>query len=473
MKNLLLLLALIIVQHTAIAQPKKAATTKKSVVTAPLDADSLDRKIMELYQAHEFAQTIDVINVKLKQKPNDTARVIVKAMCHAMLRQKEACVTTIRTFFTAPDTAANLLASIPTYLSKEVAKEDGLWYCDQAIAMSSTAALPYMIKAALIAEEGDYAKAKPIATKGYDLGNDKLKRMMGGTYAKILMKSGDGPKAYEVITALTAKYPDDLELARNHYAMLTEEKKYDQALKLLNSMMVGFAKDSLRLMKERAFLYQDMGRKEDACKEIDRLSAADEKYDVMYENFECGQAYANLSPGTVKTYTYAVNYNGLKYKFKVSPVSINMQANSSFNWAMTHRDNMKGLISMTKAALDTAHGQMNMFAAGDKKLDKLTSVWVSNAVFSELKKNGYAVMAASNEGAKKFTVLTTPEEENGDLDVGNPANVENAQGRTKLLKTIHVRSEDGKENIWINDDAANPVITRMEIGWAIGLVNVE
>jgi hypothetical protein len=130
MKNLLLLLALVVIQHTAIAQPKKAAP-KAPATKAAANSDSLDLKIKELYQAGEYAQVIEVINTKLKLQPKDTAKVIVKAMCQAMLRQKEACVATIKTFFVSPDTSANILASLPTYLSKDIARGDGLWYCWQ------------------------------------------------------------------------------------------------------------------------------------------------------------------------------------------------------------------------------------------------------------------------------------------------------------------------------------------------------
>jgi hypothetical protein len=90
---------------------------------------------------------------------------------------------------------------------------------------------------------------------------------------------------------------------------------------------------------------------------------------------------------------------------------------------------------------------------------------VSNQVYQELKTKGSTVMSASGEGPKVFNLVKSAE-----LDMST---VKLSNGRVKLIKTLHARSADGKEHIYINDDAANPIITNMSIGWSITLHDID
>jgi hypothetical protein len=74
-------------------------------------------------------------------------------------------------------------------------------------------------------------------------------------------------------------------------------------------------------------------------------------------------------------------------------------------------------------------------------------------------------MAASNEGPKVFRVVENETYDSPEVKLSN--------GRIKILHTIHIRSADEKEDIYINDDPANPMITNMSIGWSITLHDID
>jgi hypothetical protein len=44
---------------------------------------------------------------------------------------------------------------------------------------------------------------------------------------------------------------------------------------------------------------------------------------------------------------------------------------------------------------------------------------------------------------------------------------------SKYLNTLHVKNEDGSRQLWILNDAANPMIIKMDIGFSIVLKSVE
>jgi hypothetical protein len=320
-----------------------------------------------------------------------------------------------------------------------------------------------MIESSLYADDSSYDKARAAAHSGISLLSDKYPTSVHAQLANLLHMSNGKDEAYKLINSLSTAYPGDSAIQTTHYSMLLRDKKNSDALAVLNALVTEYPSEK-RLRKERSFLYEDMNRHGDACGDAVKLAEEDDDYFPLLLKLGCPQAFANIAPGLVASYTYDVDYHGTKYQFIVKPTSINMDAGVSFKWKMTIRDDMQGTISISKAALDTAHGQMNKFSAGNSDLKSLTSVWVSRAVYKELKQKGRAVIEAGESGPRSFVVLTEDNE---------PTTITNAQGKTRALNTLHIRSDDQQEELWINDDATNPIITRMNLGWSIELKSVQ
>ena len=47
------------------------------------------------------------------------------------------------------------------------------------------------------------------------------------------------------------------------------------------------------------------------------------------------------------------------------------------------------------------------------------------------------------------------------------------KGSNKYVNTLHVKNEDGSRQLWILNDAKNPMIIKMDLGWSIVLKSIE
>jgi len=65
------------------------------------------------------------------------------------------------------------------------------------------------------------------------------------------------------------------------------------------------------------------------------------------------------------------------------------------------------------------------------------------------------------EQPKKFTVINDVEAMSTESLVAMNRDVNLGM---KWMNVIHIKSEDGREEFWINDDPQNPIITKMVLG---------
>lgn len=465
MKRLSLILLLsLAVPVIAFAQKKPAPAHKPAANAASLSA--AHQALSIAYRGGDYAKALKLADDILSKKPLDQKALVLKAMSHGMMGNKEqARQTALEIYPHSKDTAGNFLAVLPLNLSNAVLKRDGAWYVAEGHKLAPSSPIVYMIESSLHADDSLYEKGKAAALAGITLLSDKHPLAVHAQLANLLNISQGKEESYKLMNSLLAKHPEDSALQTTYYAMLMRDKKYNEALTAINSLVSRYPEEK-DLRKERAFLYEYMKRHGDACRDAVQLAEEDDTYFALLRKLGCPQAFADLSPSKVKSYTYDVDYHGMKYQFIVEPNSIKMNEGARFNWKMTMRNDMHGSIAITKAALDTAHSQMNMFSAGQSDLDNQTTVWISNAVYRELKQRGRSTITAGEDGPKTFAIVP------GDDDSYEPT-ITNGAGHTRALKTLHVRSEDGAEELWINDDAANPLITRMDIGWSIELAGIE
>jgi hypothetical protein len=122
------------------------------------------------------------------------------------------------------------------------------------------------------------------------------------------------------------------------------------------------------------------------------------------------------------------------------------------------------VVNISKEAIDTAHVQMNRFSNGDKNLTEETSVWLSNAVFNELKTKGESFISASIFSAQVFEVVTEDD----------PYYAVTVDDQTKYIKCIKIvsKSGDDSQELWINDDPKNPLILKMNLDFSIELKQI-
>jgi hypothetical protein len=171
-----------------------------------------------------------------------------------------------------------------------------------------------------------------------------------------------------------------------------------------------------------------------------------------------------------KTATWEVNNNGSSYSFTVSNPKGSVATDFEFDWAMTSDNDMNGHIKITQEAMKAALAQNNYFGPSLKNatLTDKTTVWVSQAVFTNLKKTGTAMMDVG-KGGETFTVVANDDNEDKAAFNDNVM----VKGTEKTLVTLHVKNPDGSRQLWILNNQQNPVIVKMDLGWTIVLKSVN
>jgi ankyrin repeat protein len=156
--------------------------------------------------------------------------------------------------------------------------------------------------------------------------------------------------------------------------------------------------------------------------------------------------------------TYAVDFNGQKYKFIID--IIQDEPEIVFNWKMTtSRGDKEGNISIAAEAVQSATAQYNLFENGEIVLDDKTSVWVSRDVFKSLRSGAETTMNAMGED-KTFVRKNVPD--------GTEVLVNG-----KAISVIYAEATDGSEKFWILNNPKMPLIMKMDLGWKIGIENIE
>jgi len=454
-----------IAQQKSPAPPKQGISAHKKTIVPSSKTGFSDEDIRTAFQAKEYQKALDMADTRSKEHPGNTIDLGIKALCYGMLHEKEKvkqCLIAMNPHH--PDSIGIYLATFPGNLPKEAVAPDAVWYFNEARKLIPNSAIPYLMESAVMLDDSLTDKAKTAALKGYPLLKETDGVEMRIQYCKLLSACGATAEGAALLDHMVKTHPEDTTVVSEHYASLLRENKYAEGMQELNHLIRLQPQYNKPLRKERAFLYKDMGKGEEACAEAASLAAEDDNYFFLQTRMGCMGVFADLKPSSVKSYTYNVDYHGSKYQFIVTPKNIHMNESSSFSWAMTAPASLSGSIQMSKMALDTARTQMNTFQGGAVDLDRTTSVWISSAVFRDLKTTGITRMNTSGNGLKRFQLI----EENMDEPV-----ITNAKGQKKALRSIHVRSEDGKEELWINDDPANPLITQMSIGWTIDLISVQ
>ncbi|NVO02598.1 MAG: hypothetical protein HXX09_07815 [Bacteroidetes bacterium] len=155
--------------------------------------------------------------------------------------------------------------------------------------------------------------------------------------------------------------------------------------------------------------------------------------------------------------TYDVNTKKANYLFMVSIT--NTKPDLAFNFEMTDANKIKGNVNMSEEALKNAVKFNNYFRPGELLLTDMTTVWVSKKVYSYLKK-GQEIMVDFGDG------------EEGLKFKGNEKMSFKINDSKKEYNVLLSETESGKK-MWVLDNAENPLILKMDLGWSIEIKSVE
>ncbi len=166
-----------------------------------------------------------------------------------------------------------------------------------------------------------------------------------------------------------------------------------------------------------------------------------------------------LKPGTMLTYD--VSMSGKKYQLIVILKKTN--GDISFDWKTTAPVNTSGTISMTTSAVSKGDALFHIFNGGVTPLDKETSLFLSNKIYSDVLTNTQAGIRINGQADTLTTMSNTIAEVGFTLD-GNFISIPawELQGGSDIKYTVS-----------LIESQKFPLFTRLDLGWTMTLVDIK
>ena len=421
----------------------------------------LKKQLESAFKRKKYKLVLPIADTLLKRNPKDESTYMTKVQSQIMLKMDKPVIADLKKWFKNKDSAATIIAIIPSQYNFFKLKRNSAIYYSSAIALAPKNGLPYLFKAAELADVGKPDEAFTTAQKGYNMLNEKYKKSVVNLYAIVLFNINKKPEAYKLLEDEIEDGNKSYDIVKDYFAFYYKDKRFQDGVDKATQYI---QKDSAAMyFGERALLYNDMGNTEKACEDAQILKNKFETGDYWSKQFSCPQIMADVKPTADRTYIYSVMFNGNEYDFRVSNPMVDMDNGISFKYKLTGDVGKDGIVNMSKEAVTTAHSQMNKFGRATENLTDKTSVWVSSEVYNELKTNGSSMINANDwTGALEFSVVD---------QAGDNFYEVRIDGEIKYIKCIKVEAKDG-EQLWINDDPKNPLILKMKVDFGIELKQV-
>ena len=445
-------------------KPLVAATVSTATKVIPIVPTKLLKKQLEsAFKRKKYKLVLPIADTLLKRNAKDENAFMKKLGSQILLKMDNQAIAAIKSWFKNKDTAATLIASIPSQFEFYRVKRPVSIYYKSAIAWAPRNGIPLLFYAAELGEDGKSDDALRNAKKGYGLLGSKYKKAFVNLYASVLYLCDRKDEAYKLLEDEIAAGNNSYDVLKDYFGYYAKDKRYQDGVDKATEYI---KKDSAGdYFAQRAILYNSMGNSEKACEDAQLIKNQFNGNDYWLKLFNCPQIIADIQPTMQRTYIYEVIFNEQKYDFRVSNPKVDMDNGVSFKYKLTGDVGYNGIVNISKEAINTAHDQKNKFGLENIDLTSQTSVWISNEVFREFKTNGYSSINANEwAGTKEFQVVS---EKNSD-DSYYPVKIDDD---VKYIKCIKVLAKDGEE-LWINDDPKNPIILKMKVDFSIELKQV-
>lgn len=469
MNKFLMVIVMVCFAASGIAQQKPATPAKTAAVTTPakppviVSTKELKKQLERNFTRKRYKAVIPIADTLLKRNKKDENAFRKKVFSKVYLKMDKAAIADLKQYYKNKDTAATIIAIIPYTFDFKSKNRSGDIYYKSAMAWAPKNGIPYILYGAEQADNKMITEALVNSEKGYNLLNAAYKKSFVSTYAMVLFEADKKEEAYKTLeTEITTGNAQD-EVVRSYFQFFEKDKKYQEGI----DKATAFIKENpLEIFyTRRALLYNANGNADKACEDAATI-AREYSFDYWQRRFGCAEVMADVTPTPQRTYIYEVQFQGNTYDFRVTNPIVNMANGISFKFKMTGDVGIGGLISISKEATDTAHTQNNRFSNGDLQLTDATTVWISNAVFNDLKTKGETFISADIFGEKQYEVIV---DDYNDDDEFYTVRVDD---KDKYIRCIKIASKDGDEEIWINDDPKNPLILKMKLSFSIELKQI-
>jgi hypothetical protein len=166
-----------------------------------------------------------------------------------------------------------------------------------------------------------------------------------------------------------------------------------------------------------------------------------------------------MKPGAVLTYDVMMGDK----KYQLTATIKKLGDEIVFDWQTAEPANQKGNIAMNANAVSKADALFNTFNAGDKKLDKETSLFLSKKIFDEIANDTNADLKLTGASDTATLMSNTISEFNFNLN-----------GTLVAVPGWELEGgSDIKYTIDIVESMKYPLIVRTDLGWSMQLTEIK
>lgn len=440
--------------------------------------DSLHEEIELNYSTYnDLEKTILVCEEVLNKFPNDSLASIRKAGSLFYLHETEDLISFVSKHFTPADSAASILGVFSLQDDDRSENDSALVWQERnkiseaALKLSSKNVYANLSKALLEVDAKNFEKSLSYLQVAMDHAPAELAPNMKLIEAGIYNDFNKNETAAILLDKLIATYPDFKEGYVQRINLLRRENKFDEALQVLEKEYAYF-KDEEDYLSYKFYILKQAERKDEACM-VSETIGIDNSYIADYSILiGCKWNLATFERNKGTSLQYEISTDENTYEFSANITENYEGGKLDFDFMLSSQEDLNGHITISKAALDTAHAQLNQFGANmlNLQLTDATSVWVSDAVFNDIKTKGEVNINADGQW-RTFTIAETNPDDFTTTDLVYTL-MENDE--EKRVPCIHlVATDDSGYEFYIKDDANDPLILRMYIGFSVLLVEAN
>lgn len=440
--------------------------------------DSLHEDIeLNFSTYNDLEKTISACDDALKIYPNDSLATIRKAGSLFYLHRTDDFIAFVSNNIKPVDSASTIIGMFSLQDDDRTENDSALVWSDRnkmadaAILLSNKNMYANLSKSLLEVEAVHFESSMTyiqlaIENAAPDLAPN-MKLIEAGIYADF-NKNDD---AARLLDQLIINFPDFKEGYVQRINLLRRDNKFDEALQIVENAYTHF-KDEEDYLSYKFYILKQANRMDEACTISEQIGISNSytaDYAIMM-GCKWNLASFQISRGT--TLNYEVSTTDANYNFTADITENYDGGKLDFDFTMTSQEDLKGHITILKSALDTAHTLLNQFSANmqHEQLRNATSVWVSNEVYDDIKTKGTVQLNADGEW-RNFAIASA---DPNNLSSSDFVFTLQENGEEKRVPCIHIIStDDAGYELYIKDDAQNPLILQMNIGFSVLLVDVS
>lgn len=431
----------------------------------PITREDSKFEIETLFDEENYKLAIQKSTVHLKKWKTDSLVKNYQICSYFMTNQSAIAMKEAQSFYVGNDSLAESISVFPYYVtySDSVRKKLLKLIVPEALKLKPKSSLVNYLQAVVYINELDFDNAEKylkISEENSEDTKDKINKKSLIARLKYEEKSKEeGEKLFE---QLFKEYGNDTIVLEAYVGSTHYKNDLEKALSKID-LLIENKKNKGKSYHKKIMILEELGRMDEACKNIEMVCAIDSFYEYLFSDLNCKQHVYNQSISGMNKATWLVTTSSYEeYNFDIVLLQKDLNNQIEYNWSMSNDEEQNGKVYITKEALENGFAQQNYYYGGgiDSLIDR-TSIWLSKEVFQQIIKDSTVLIdCGTGSGDERFNLVKN-NLNNRDYERFNDPIMVN--GVKKFVNCLHIMNESETKQFWILNNAENPLIIKMDL----------